>query len=240
MNTNYAIPGLLTPASPNQESRGVTVPVGSLLLLGEWPDDMPLPDLLVRPATRHDHWWGVVPRNRISESRGNQRLLSVWLPEDLPAADWVLELTDVAGVVRRRVLFCVGAAEYSDVPICGVRIVYPLTDNTTAEIMVDTLWCGTLWTRDLVVTDESGAALDMAGWSAAAQLRTQPGGFLLTTMDVDILDTVGTLRVTLAGNLSIALPEGDAWWDVLLTDPEGNYVRIEPQCLRIRVGVTDD
>jgi hypothetical protein len=93
-----------------------------------------------------------------------------------------------------------------------------------------TLTQGQAWTETLTIKTNLGAAVNLTGYTAKAQIRPSPQS---STVLAEITCTFATDRTTgvvvisLTGTQTAALPANSAAvWDMFITDGSGNALRI--------------
>lgn len=73
-----------------------------------------------------------------------------------------------------------------------------------------------------------GEIMDLTGYAGKAEIReNQDAAELLAAFQVTIDSLVGSVVLSLTDTQTILLPEGAAFWDLVLTDPHGsrqNYI----------------
>ena len=73
-----------------------------------------------------------------------------------------------------------------------------------------------------------GAAMDLTGYSAAAQIRlAKDAEDLIVNFDVQIDEAIGQITIGLLHSQTIAMMNNMGLWDLVLTDPHGlrqNYI----------------
>jgi hypothetical protein len=73
-----------------------------------------------------------------------------------------------------------------------------------------------------------GAALDLTGYSAAAQMRSaKDAADLIVNFDVQIDPAIGKITIGLLHSQTIAMMSNMGFWDLVLTDTHGsrqNYI----------------
>lgn len=242
-NENFAIPGLQIPSQDLHLSRARTVPAGAFLPLTAWPrtDRTPVIELF-HAAYPIRARYTISGRNVSTFSKGGLRSLGIWLPTTIRSGDWLAE-TSINGVQQTRTIFTVGKAASWEVPVTGQVQESSFADShgTKVDLDTDTIWRGSSWSRRLTITDSNGAAVDLADYSAWSQLRESPGGALLATLTTEIVPAItGAIDVTLSSTITEALPNGWAWWDVLLQRPDQTYDRTLPVRVYIGTGVTEN
>jgi hypothetical protein len=94
-----------------------------------------------------------------------------------------------------------------------------------------TLLQGQTEVRDLAIKDDSNVAIDITGWSFAAQVRSSyASNDVLATPTVAILVAAsGTARMTFSAAVTAAIPyrEGRTYvWDLEGTRADGTVIRI--------------
>ena len=69
---------------------------------------------------------------------------------------------------------------------------------------------------------QNGAYIDLTGWTAKSQVRTEPdGGQLLCEMDVTITAEEGKITLMIADTVTAAFAAGVYVWDLKATDADG-------------------
>ena len=73
-----------------------------------------------------------------------------------------------------------------------------------------------------------GAAMDLTGYTAAAQMRSSKDTEdLIVNFDVQIVEASGQITIGLLHSQTVAILSNMAFWDLVLTDPAGsrqNYI----------------
>lgn len=93
-----------------------------------------------------------------------------------------------------------------------------------------TLTQGQAWTETLTIKNSLGAAVDLTGYTAKAQIRPSPQSAtvlaeITCTFAVD--RTTGVIVISLTGTQTAAMPANSASvWDMFITDTSGNSLRI--------------
>ena len=80
------------------------------------------------------------------------------------------------------------------------------------------LYAGNDFTATLTVTDSSGTAISMVGYTVLAQVRDAAVGTLYATFASSIATNVITLSLTKAQTKAVTAP---SLWDCTVTDPGG-------------------
>lgn len=109
------------------------------------------------------------------------------------------------------------------------------TSNTVAVAIHrgDTMRLG------VTLADDAGAPVDVTGWSWLSQLRTDPDDVTLVAVEVAVVDAPGgRLELSLAPELTAALPTRDFSWDLQATDVEGDVRTVLTGQLRVREDVS--
>lgn len=88
-------------------------------------------------------------------------------------------------------------------------------------------------TVDLLLTWKTAAGdlVDVTGWSAAMQVRTEPGGALLASLSSDsgeivLGGTAGTIRLLVAATVTAAWAWRRGVYDLLLTNTDDQATRL--------------
>jgi hypothetical protein len=85
---------------------------------------------------------------------------------------------------------------------------------------------GTDWTQTLTWTS-GGTPVDLTGWSAHMQIRSDPGGELYADIStaaggITLGGDAGTITLTIANAVTGAWTWDNAYYDLLMTDTSGN------------------
>ena len=98
------------------------------------------------------------------------------------------------------------------------------------------------YTRDIQIQDGDGSAVDITGWTFAAQIRRSPGGPLEADFAVDVTDAQqGEITLSLASDTTQALStNGRHVWDFQATHADGTvrtylqgHVTVRPDVTRV-------
>jgi hypothetical protein len=88
-------------------------------------------------------------------------------------------------------------------------------------------------TVDLLLTwtTDEKVPIDVTGWSAAMQVRTEPGGTLLASLssgtgEITMGGTAGTIRLLVAADVTTAWVWRRGVYDLLLTNPDDQATRL--------------
>ena len=109
---------------------------------------------------------------------------------------------------------------------------------TISNIYID---AGADYTTTVTVTDSSGAALDLTGYTAAAQIRkTYESSSATVSFTVAFASdrTTGQLDLTLTGAQTAAVTQGRYVYDVLITSGAGALTRVVEGITTINPRVT--
>ncbi|MBQ6505685.1 MAG: hypothetical protein IJI57_17395 [Flexilinea sp.] len=69
---------------------------------------------------------------------------------------------------------------------------------------------------------QNGAYIDLTGWTAKSQVRTEPdGGQLLCEMDVTVDEENSRIVMLIDPAVTAAFPAGIYTWDIRVTDDDG-------------------
>lgn len=91
----------------------------------------------------------------------------------------------------------------------------------------------------VTLADEAGAPVDVTGWSWLSQLRTDPDDVALVAIQVEVTDaTKGQLELSLAPELTAALPTRDYVWDLEARDTANDVKTVLNGQLRVREDVS--
>ena len=97
---------------------------------------------------------------------------------------------------------------------------------TISNIFID---CGADYTTTVSVTDSSGAALDLTGYTAAAQIRkTYESSSATVSFTVAFVSprTTGQITISLTGTQTAAVSAGRYVYDVLITSGASEKTRV--------------
>lgn len=98
---------------------------------------------------------------------------------------------------------------------------------------------GTTFSAEIDVTDSEGNILDLAGYSAAAQMRKTYSSSTATDFTASIASTEeGTVRIELTPTQTNALKAGRYVYDVEITDASGIVTRVVEGQVEVTPGVT--
>lgn len=69
---------------------------------------------------------------------------------------------------------------------------------------------------------QDGQIIDLTGYTAKSQVRVSPdGGELVAEMDTAITPEEGTVRLSIADEVTAGIASGAYVWDMRMTDPAG-------------------
>lgn len=109
------------------------------------------------------------------------------------------------------------------------------TDNTVAVAITR----GDTMRLRVTLTDADDAPVDVTGWSWQCQLRIDPDDDALVTIMVEVVDGVGgRLELSLAPDLTAALPVRDFVWDLEARDGNDDVRTVLTGQLRVREDVS--
>ena len=97
---------------------------------------------------------------------------------------------------------------------------------TISNIFID---CGADYTTTVSVTDSSGAALDLTGYTAAAQIRkTYESSSATVSFTAAFVSprTTGQITISLTGTQTAAVSAGRYVYDVLITSDASEKTRV--------------
>ena len=97
---------------------------------------------------------------------------------------------------------------------------------TISNIFID---CGADYSTTVSVTDSTGSALDITGYTAAAQIRKTYDSSSATvafTVAFNSDRTTGKLDISLTGAQRAAISQGRYVYDVLITSGSGGKTRV--------------
>lgn len=106
---------------------------------------------------------------------------------------------------------------------------------TKANLVVDQ---GTTFTTTITVTDEEGNALDLSGYTGAAQIRKHYTSSNSVSFAVSVSESTGEVTLSLTANATNNLPAGRYVYDCELTNSEivsrilEGIVTVTPQVTR--------
>ncbi len=109
---------------------------------------------------------------------------------------------------------------------------------TISNIYID---AGADYTTTVTVTDSSGAALDLTGYTAAAQIRKTHESSSVTvsfTVAFNADRTTGRLDISLTGTQTGAISAGRYVYDVLITSGASAKIRVVEGIVTINPRVT--
>lgn len=92
-----------------------------------------------------------------------------------------------------------------------------------ANLIIDQ---GTTYSTDLQLTDDNGDVVNLASYSAAAQIRKTYTSSSATTFTVSIGESTGVVTLSLTANQTSNIASGRYVYDVELTSPGGVVSRI--------------
>ena len=104
-----------------------------------------------------------------------------------------------------------------------------------ANIVIDQ---GSTWQTSINVTDDNEVAINLIGYTAAAQMRkhyTSANAYSFTT---DISPSLGIVTLSLTANASACIPAGRYVYDCELTDSTGKITRLVEGIVTVTPGVT--
>lgn len=101
-------------------------------------------------------------------------------------------------------------------------------------------------TVDLLLTwkDSAGDPIDLTGWSAAMQVRTEPRGTVLADLSsgngkITLGGAVGTIRLLVAATETAGWTWSRGRYDLLLTNPAGQRTRLLQGMATLSEGITE-
>lgn len=104
-----------------------------------------------------------------------------------------------------------------------------------ANIVIDQ---GSTWQTSINVTDDNEVAINLTGYTAAAQMRkhyTSANAYSFTT---DISPSLGIVTLSMSANTTACIPAGRYVYDCELTDAGGLTTRLIEGIVTITPGVT--
>jgi len=104
-----------------------------------------------------------------------------------------------------------------------------------ANIVIDQ---GSTWQTSINVTDDNEVAINLTGYTAAAQMRkhyTSTNAYSFTT---SISPSLGIVTLSMSANTSASIPAGRYVYDCELTDAAGKITRLVEGIVTITPGVT--
>lgn len=104
-----------------------------------------------------------------------------------------------------------------------------------ANIVIDQ---GSTWQTSINVTDDNEVAINLTGYTAAAQMRkhyTSTNAYSFTT---SISPSLGIVTLSMSANTSASIPAGRYVYDCELTDTTGKITRLVEGIVTITPGVT--
>lgn len=102
-----------------------------------------------------------------------------------------------------------------------------------ANLVIDQ---GATFSTSITLTDEDGNAMDLTGYSAAAQMRRHYTSSTKYDFNVNLAESRIELRMTANSTTSIAA--GRYVYDVEMTDPTGNIERVLEGIVTVTPNVT--
>lgn len=97
---------------------------------------------------------------------------------------------------------------------------------------------GTSFATTIDVTDEEGNAIDLTGFTGAAQMRKHYTSTTAYSFTVAVANTTGEVTLSMTANASGNLTPGRYVYDCELTDTNGTVSRIIEGIVTVTPGVT--
>lgn len=104
-----------------------------------------------------------------------------------------------------------------------------------ANLIVDQ---GADYSTSISVTDDNGEAIDLTGYTGAAQMRRHYTSVSYYSFDVQITGNQGEVVLSLTANTSNTIPSGRYVYDCELTDGSGKRSRLVEGIVTINPQVT--
>ena len=104
-----------------------------------------------------------------------------------------------------------------------------------ANIVIDQ---GSTWQTSINVTDDNEVAINLTGYTAAAQMRKHYTSANSYTFTVDITPLTGIITLSMTANTTDSIPAGRYVYDCEVTDTNGAKTRLIEGIVTITPGVT--
>jgi len=97
---------------------------------------------------------------------------------------------------------------------------------------------GADYETSITLTDSNGTALDLTGYTGAAQIRKYYTSSNATNFTVSITANTGLVELSLTSNTTNSMAGGRYVYDVEMTDSGGTVSRVLEGILTVKPGVT--
>lgn len=85
---------------------------------------------------------------------------------------------------------------------------------------------GTYFENTFYVNNSDSSAYSLVGYSAAAKIRKHPSSQTAYSFKTNIVASKGEITVSMAGTITSQLSEGRNYYDVIITDPYGDKIKV--------------
>lgn len=107
--------------------------------------------------------------------------------------------------------------------------------STKANLIIDQ---GATYNTTVTLTDNDGNAINLTGYSGAAQMRKSYTSSTAYSFDVLIGDSSGTITLSMSANTTASIPGGRYLYDVELTDTSENISRVFEGIVTVNPNIT--
>ena len=104
-----------------------------------------------------------------------------------------------------------------------------------ANLLIDQ---GSSYSTTLMLTTETDEAMDLSGYTGAAQVRKHYTSSNSSAFSVDLNTTTGTVTISMSANTTANLVAGRYVYDVEITSGSGNVTRVVEGIVTVTPNVT--